>query len=273
VLSLLDTNKSRGSDKFAFIDAWDDGGTRNYNGLLLSLNKRMSNNFSATANYTWSHCIGNPTNVLLNGRAGGGVLNDPGNRDRDRGNCNTNGQDIRHIANATTVFRMPRFSAPWMQRVAGNWNLSGIVRARSGQFLSPSISPDRDMTGQNVTQQRPDVVSSEVYGNQCKTDLRSSNPTCRWLNLSAFALPAIGAAGTAGPGSLLGPGSWTVDVGLTRTFEIGESRRMEFRAEATNVLNHSNLDNPSANISSANFGRITGASEPRIMQFAIKYSF
>ena len=89
MLTVLDTNGSRGSDKYAFIDAWDDGGTRSYQSLLLSLNKRMSSNFSTTANYTWSHCIGNASNVLLNGRAGGDVLNDPNNRKRDRGTTAT----------------------------------------------------------------------------------------------------------------------------------------------------------------------------------------
>ena len=273
LFSLLDPNGSRGSNKYAFLDAWDDGGTRSYQGMLLSLNKRMSNNFSATANYTWSHCIGTPTNVLLNGIAGGDLINDPDNRRRDRGNCSTNGQDIRHIANGTGVFRMPKFSSPWVERLAGNWNISGILRARSGQFLSPSISADRDMTGQNVTQQRPDVISSNVYGNQCKTDLRAGNPTCRWLNASAFALPAIGAHGSSGAGTLLAPGSWTIDMGVSRTFNVREGQRLEFRAEATNVLNHTNLGNPVTTFGNATFGQITSAGDPRIMQFAVKYGF
>src|SRR5207248_5899958 len=124
-------------------------------------------------------------------------------------------------------------------------------RARSGQFLSPSISADRDMTGQNVTEQRPDVISPNIYGTQCKTDLRASNPTCRWFNASAFALPAIGTHGTAGAGTLLAPGSWTIDMGVSRTFNVREGQRLELRAEATNVLNHTNLGNPVTTVGSA----------------------
>jgi hypothetical protein len=43
--------------------------------------------------------------------------------------------------------------------------------------------------------------------------------------------------------------------------------------EASNVLNHTNFNNPSANISSAQFGRITSADDPRIIQFGLKYNF
>src|SRR5262249_7946120 len=63
--------------KYSFLDAWDDGGTRSYNGLLLSTEKRFSRGFSFSANYTWSHCIGNPSNTLLNGGGGGGGVCHP----------------------------------------------------------------------------------------------------------------------------------------------------------------------------------------------------
>jgi hypothetical protein len=270
VLTLLDPDGSRGSSKYGYIGVWDDSGTRSYNGLLLSLNKRMSRNYSLTANYTWSHCIGHPVNNLLQGTAGAGVFNDPANRDYDRGNCLD--QDVRHIANATAVIGMPSFSDPWVQRLAGNWRISGILRGQSGEHLSPFVSADLMRTGVNVRSQRADVIAPNVYGNQCKTDLRAQNPTCRWFNSDAFGMPAVGKLGNAAAGSLVGPGSWTIDAGLSRTFVITEAQRLEFRAEANNVLNHTNFSNPT-NTLGATFGRITGADDPRIMQFAVKYIF
>ncbi len=53
---------------------------------------------------------------------------------------------------------------------------------------------------------------------------------------------------------------------------------MQFRADIFNVFNHANFDNPNANVSGANFGRITrtivGAlGDPRIMQFGLKFAF
>jgi len=201
------------------------------------------------------------------------VINDPNDRGRDRGNCTTNGQDIRHLVNGTAVFRLPKFSSAWVERIAGNWSLSGILRARSGMHLTPVIAADRDMTGQNVTQQRTDLLSTNVYGSQCKSDLRATNPPCRWFNASAFGLPAEGVHGSAGSGILEGPGSWTIDLGLSRTFNVREGQRLEFRAEATNALNHTNFGNPITNFSASTFGQILSASDARVMQFAVKYGF
>jgi len=46
--------------------------------------------------------------------------------------------------------------------------------------------------------------------------------------------------------------------------------RLQFRAESFNTLNHANLGNPVANIGAATVGRILSATEPRILQFALK---
>ena len=85
-----------------------------------------------------------------------------------------------------------------------------------------------------------------------------------------------------------GPGWWTFDTALSRTFSFGEAKRLEFRAEAFNITNSTRLPNPTTNLSVTNtFGQITAASlgsagfsstvssvsDPRIMQFALKYVF
>ena len=79
-------NPAEGS-KISIMDTWDDGGTRSYNGMLLSMEKRFSRGYSFGANYTWSHCIGNPANTLLNAGAGGTGLYIAPTRDGDRGDC------------------------------------------------------------------------------------------------------------------------------------------------------------------------------------------
>jgi len=275
VFTLLDPTGTLGGSKYGYVNAWDFAGTRSYNGMLLSLNKRMSSNFSVTANYTWSHCISDPANNLLHGQSGVGVWNDPNNRPYDRGNCNTAGDDNRHIVNSTTVINMPKFANTRVNTILGNWRVSGILRARSGTWQTPTFTGESSGTGGNVNAQRPDLVSNNIYGNQCKTDLRSSNPTCRWYNRDAFAVPVLGTLGTAGRASLLGPGNWTVDFGLSRVFRVVEAQTFELRMEASNILNHTNflLLNANSSISSAQFGRITSADDPRIIQFGMKYNF
>jgi hypothetical protein len=270
VLQLL--NPAEGS-KISYFAKWDDGGTRSYHAMLLNLQKRMSSNFSLTANYTWGHCIGNIANTFINSSPGGtNNYKDPNNRDYDRGNCVSQGADIRHIGNATAVVQIPQLSTTWAQRVLGNWRVSGILRANTGSAFDVVSGTDRQLSSRHTTAQRADQLRPDPYGNQCTNDL-SSNGTCFWLDRSAFGIPALGTLGNSQIGAVFGPGSWTIDAGLSRTFNLSEAQRIEFRAEANNVLNHTNFNSPSGNLNSGQFGRIQSAGDPRIMQFAFKYVF
>jgi hypothetical protein len=272
-LTLLDPTGALSARTYGFMSAWDDSGTRSYNGMVLTVNKRMSSGYSLTANYTWSHCIGNLSNTLLNGTPGNGVLSDPTNRDYNRGNCNSDGADNRHLLNGSAVINTPRFANTAADALFGNWSVSGIFRSQSGSWQNPTMTGDSPLTGVNPNSQRPDLVSTEIYGNKCTTDLRASNPTCRWYNRSAFGIPAPGTLGNAGQAILLGPGSWTIDLGLSRRFNVREDQTMEFRMEASNVLNHTNFSNPNSAITNASFGRLAAAGDPRIIQFGLKYNF
>jgi hypothetical protein len=69
---------------------------------------------------------------------------------------------------------------------------------------------------------------------------------------------------------------YCVEIDVVRQFPVVRETNLEFRVEYFNVLNHTNLSNPSTNnpvSSSTTFGTITGAGDPRIAQFALKYTF
>ena len=88
----------------------------------------------------------------------------------------------------------------------------------------------------------------------------------------------FGSAGTFGdaPYNLLrGPGFWQWDQAFTRSFSVGNEKRVELRAEAINLTNEFSRGNPAASLNNAaTFGRITTAqSSPRVWQFAVKYVF
>jgi hypothetical protein len=136
------------------------------------------------------------------------------------------------------------------------------------------------LSGINASGQRPNQMAASPYGNKCTNDLIGPNPTCFWLNRAAFAVPAPGTVGSMRPGMLRGPGFFDVDTGLARAFRIKEAQRMEFRADATNVLNHTNFLNPGVapptaftTLTSNNFGRLQQARDARVFQFALKYMF
>ena len=151
---------------------------------------------------------------------------------------------------------------------------SGILNVASGQAFTIVSGTDRALNGKNALTQYADQIGSNTYGSQCTSDLtKSSGFSCLWLNPTAFAAPTTGTFGDLGPGTVFGPGSWTINAGLSRLFKIKESRTIEFRAEGTNILNHANFLNPSGTLTSPQFGRIQSARDGRIMQFGLKYLF
>jgi len=249
----------------------EDVGTQHYHGLLLSIQRRAANGGTVGANYTWSHCIGIDPTANNTGRGGPGYL-DPNNRRFDYGNCNT--VDRRQIFNVTGVVPSPRFQGAVLGKLASGWQLGGIFRAATGDFMTIVTGLDRALNGQPgaaasptsaATGQRPNQILANPYGD------RSS--TSRYLNPNAFAQPPLGTFGNMAPFSIEGPGYWQLDMALARIFQIRESRKLEFRAEAFNVTNRFIPMDPNVNLNANTFGQITTSGNARVMQFALRYAF
>jgi hypothetical protein len=80
--------------------------------------------------------------------------------------------------------------------------------------------------------------------------------------------------GTAGRNTATAPATFQTDVRLQKNFPLRwEKSRLEFQAECFNLLNKTNFAAPNANRSNSNFGTITAAYAPRIMQFALRFAF
>src|ERR1700690_4002795 len=103
-----------------------------------------------------------------------------------------------------------------------------------------------------------------------------------FFNKSAFTtIPAIGNGlgyGNSGVGIILGPGQFNWDMSLVKDTKVGglrEDANLQFRAEFFNVFNHPQFNNPAVvDVSKANVGQITTTSvNPRLIQFALKYTF
>jgi len=109
------------------------------------------------------------------------------------------------------------------------------------------------------------------------TDPRASNPAfpgqSLYFNKSAFSKAAPGTFGNAGRNSFHGPGLNFTNLALMKDVYIKEQMRMELRLETFNTFNHVNFNLPSGNVNSANFGRITSDTGPRLVQLAGKFYF
>ncbi len=256
VLSLL--NPVTGAF-FGAMDRADDGANSNYNALIVKAQHRFSQNFTLLASYTWSHCF-QDSQLVVNDLGNGPRYQNPLNRDADYGVCEF---DVRQSLVSSLVIASPRFENKWTNVLLGDWQLSPIISAHTGFPFNPTSGLDNSRTGEGVD--RPNIV-----GDPYVRDLH----TRVWLNPTAFAPNAVGAFGNAGWNSLRGPGFFNIDVGLSRSFKIREAQRMQLRFEFFNATNHVNFSNPGSNINNATtFGTILSAGDPRILQFALKYSF
>jgi hypothetical protein len=257
-----------------------------YNGLLLTLQHRLSQNFSISTNFTWSHC-------LDQGEIGqdiGNSYQNPFNRKADWGPCSF---DHRKIYNLSLVAMSPHHGERVLQAVLGDWQGSGIFTATSGSWLNVTDGEDASLTG--VGADRPDEV-----GNPFTPGSVSGNPGCvaptavhtlsAWYNPCAFVMAPLGSYGTLGRDAILGPGNWNFDAAIWRTFPISERFKLDFRAEAFNAFNHMEIGNPgtgifTGNINTSNPNGLTprstsagfissayGAGQ-RIMQLALKLTF
>ena len=240
----------------------DDGANADYNGLLVKAEHRFSNHYTMIANYTYSHCI---SEADFSGDLGGAYTQNPYNRNGERGNC---GFDLRQIFNLSFVVESPHFSNVWTNRLLGNWKLAPIFSIHSGLWFTVITGLDNSLTG--VGNDRPNVVANPYVRNL---------QTQQWLNPAAFVASPVGTYGNLGSDAIAGPAYFDIDAAVTRSFAVREKQRLELRFEFFNLTNHVNfnvsanngaLDN---NIQDATFGEIFSDVAPRILQFAVKYTF
>jgi hypothetical protein len=181
------------------------------------------------------------------------------------------------------------------------WTWSGVTTLQSGNPLSLWDSRAGTVFFGSQSATTSLVLSPAQYcpgmgvANVASTGTTVERVTKGWFNnpTGIFCAPPVlgtdGAAtgyGDSGIGTVLGPGQMNWDMSLSKLMKVGgirEDATLQFRAEFYNAFNHpnfnlpeqnSNVINAVLNVSNASFGAITGTStNPRLIQFALKYSF
>ncbi len=235
-----------------------------YHSLQVSWNRRFENGFTFLGSYVWSKALDLASS---DGNSGlGNQASNPFNWNRDKGPADF---DVAHRFVTSFIYDLPFFrSSKSIERVLlGGWQLNGILTLQTGAPFSVLAGQDRSLSG--VGLDRGDILGPVAnYNGQS-----NNNKVARYFDTSMFALPALGTFGTSGRNILFGPGLENFDVGLFKAFHVTEQKRFEFRWEVFNSLNRPNFLNPNNSFSSANFGHILSARDPRIMQLAAKFYF
>ena len=176
-----------------------------------------------------------------------------------------------------------------MRHVLGGWNVSTVISAQTGIPFGITDSTDRSLAGA-LGGNRPDYVGGTVTfvdprenqfakqnsyfdGTGGGTATAATNPFFHRVGSGLSVAQGAGRFGTMGRNVFHGPGLVNADISLAKTFRLTERQNLTFRGEGFNFVNHTNFLNPSGNIGSATFGRVTTARDPRLVQLTLRYFF
>jgi hypothetical protein len=254
-----------------------DSATANYNGLVSSLNHRLSSTFNLFANWTWSKCL----NIEdAQGDLAGTTVENPNNPSLDYAPC---GSDYRHIINTSLVAKsnFTRFNSFGKAAING-WEFAPLIRIQTGSPFSVTAGADDSLT--DVGNDRPNLVAGVNPYAEVKFKKATGVANREYLNPAAFVqicpnnvtagCAAAGTYGNVSRNSFRGPKTLNFDAQISRTFPIHESLNTTFRLEAFNVLNHPNFSNPTASLTSSTFGQVSStANAARVFQGSLKVSF
>ncbi|MCI0419246.1 MAG: hypothetical protein L0312_08510, partial [Acidobacteria bacterium] len=246
-------------DLFQFqstVRSWHDS-------LQARLEKRFSQGFTVLAAYTLGKTID-----YASWHDSSGDWSDPRRPELNKGLADF---DRRHVTAVSFLWDLPFFSKSGraLETILGGWQLNGIATFYAGQPLNVISGRDNNFDGFNGND-RPNVAGDWEKSKPSKDAIKAGET---WFNTLAFAANGVGQIGSLGRNVIIGPGSNNVDLGLSKRFKITERHSLNARLEAFNLFNLVNFTNPDGEFSSGNFGKITNAGPPRILQLAIKYNF
>jgi hypothetical protein len=269
----------------------------NYNGLQVKTTKRWSGKSYIDANFTWSRDLTNsPADYS-------GFIQNIYNINADYGRAS---DDRKLLLTLDGVWELPwyRSQEGLVGHLVGGWEISAIYSAASGLPLSVSGSGGLDLQNTHGTQfgALPDNTNNEMndnvglgilgasgasmrpnqiadpqsaYGATLRANKKYEQAATIYFNTGAFQAvdPAGTAPGNAKRGTIQGPGYNVADLGIFRNFKISEKLKFQFRGEAFNVANHTNIQTLGTTATSTLFGTIEGYRDARILQIAGRFDF
>jgi Carboxypeptidase regulatory-like domain len=267
------TNERRPDGRFGTNTEISNGAWSYYHGLQVEYIKRLSNNLSFTANYTFSKTIDTNSEAT---NVGGG-------------DTNANGPNTR-LSRALSRFHTPHrftffmnYKTPFfanrkdfLGQTLGNWNTSVVFKRSHGTpFTVTYTAVDLDLDG--FAEARPVITDPNLLGRIIANPLSSPNQ----LPVSGFRLPNLAdiGGGIVGRNTFYGDGVANIDVSFYKSFSMPfEGHRFVVRADMFNAFNHVRYALPNSLWApgSTTFGRITTESNdyaPRNIQVSLRYVF
>lgn len=277
-------------------------GFSTYNGLLVTLQKNLSNGLHYDFNYTWSHSIDNISFFANSqgdtGIGGGGLICDV-IRPRE---CRASSDfDVRQYITGDALYQLPFGTGKMFlsnagylaNEIIGGWSISGVTDWHTG-------FPWQTASNAFVASYSNDAAAILVGSKSATATHLNKQPNGPGSGVSDFTNASTAAAAYTGPvgfkiggrNTLRGPGYFNTDIGLGKTFPVyREGVNLQFRADAFNALNHPNFEIPSENVfngldeedilQGSGFGKISYTVTPsgnenngaRVLQLSLRLEF
>jgi len=165
---------------------------------------------------------------------------------------------------ASPYWKLPKSRLTWNEGAStGSIFPDQFVGVTDPSCSDPNIVTQGDRMGTNL---------SSLNGGPCSIIAIAARNPDGTVGETLLKYPEPGKVGTLGKSNIQGLGDWRFDVNLSKSFRFSESKSGQIRFDATNVLNHPNLDTPS--LSGSTLGTIGGkGNNVRTIQGSLRLSF
>ncbi|HZQ20040.1 MAG TPA: carboxypeptidase regulatory-like domain-containing protein [Terriglobales bacterium] len=230
-----------------------------YNSLQTLVNRHFSHGLQFLASYTWSKSIDNASSFENS-------VN-PIDPSRSR---SLSLFDARHRLVFSNFWQIPGPSRQlWTHHLLEGWALSTIFTLQSGFPIRMTSENDQELMSSFDFES---AGEPEQIGPFRRLSPQSSGGY--YFDPASFTDAPLGQIGNTPRTICCGPGIANLDLGIHKTFSLNEEEKLEFRAEIFNILNHTQFMNPDGDITDgASFGQVSGARDPRLIQFALRLTF
>jgi hypothetical protein len=273
------TCNSSGICNYGSVGLIADDSTSTYHALELAFSRQYAHGLSFLVSYWYSKSLDYISTLNVAGSAPTLVAgeNDLAQNPFDlRAEHGPSLFDARQRFVFSGTWALPRWqgASPAAAFIVNGWQLNTIASLSTGTPFTVYDSADVSLQGSapeisGFYSSRPDLISNP--------NVNQPHSANEWVSRAPFLqlnpVTQAGQFGNEGRNVVRGPGIEDVDLSLFKYFKINETKRVQFRAECFNLLNHANLGLPENDLESPAFGQILQAGPPRLMQLAVKFLF
>jgi Carboxypeptidase regulatory-like domain len=231
--------------------------TIDWNALEINVQHPFSHGFFISGAYTWQKGFAATRDPMTTSSYGG--VQDFYHPNAERGPSLTTPYNVFAFS---AIWALPWFAASkgFERAVLGGWQFANVTTIQSGFPMDPMLGT----TNPGLATLADRVPGVSISGPKTRNE---------WFNTSAFTAPPPGFFGTAPTGSIIGPGTVSFDMSFYKDFRVTERAKFQFRSNFYNIFNHTNFANVATTLGAGDFGQVTSARDPRIIEFALRFEF